>query len=371
MRLLHLSDLHLGKYIGNYSLIEDQKYALNQIIDIIDREKIDAVMIAGDIFDNSIASVDALKLYSDFIDEIIFKRQKPVLAISGNHDSAKRLDINTNFFTERNYHIFGEYKDEIVSLEDEYGKINFHLIPYISLNHAKILFDENIENFTDLYKFLLKDKTYEDRNILITHCYANNIGIEESDEYNEGQKPLIIGGSDAMDGHLFMRFDYVALGHLHGKHYVIDPKIRYAGTFMPYSFDETKACKSVTVVDITDQVKTYDIGIKPLRDFKTIEEKFDQIVKMNASDDYIKFILEDEHTIDNAMGKLKEKFPHAVQVTYKDRGIFNSPSGLDLDLENKNSLDLFKEFYKYKMDEELSKEELSVIERIIKWSLSS
>lgn len=369
MRLLHLSDLHLGKYIGNYSLIEDQKYALDQILNIIDEKNIDVVMIAGDIFDTTIASVDALKLYSDFIDEIIFKREKPVLAISGNHDSAKRLDINSKFFTEKNYHLFGEYKDEVITLEDEYEKINFHLIPYISLNQAKLLFDEDIENFTDLYKNLLKDKSYEDRNVLITHCYANNIGIEDEDAYNEGQKPLIIGGSDAMDGHLFLDFDYVALGHLHGKHYVIDPKIRYSGTFMKYSFDEAKASKSVTIVDITDKVETFDVEIKPLRDFRIIEGYFADIIKMDASDDYIKFILEDDHTIDNAMGKLKEKFPHAVQITYKNSGIFNATSDLNLDLTNKDSLELFKEFYKYKMDVEISTDELELIGRIIEWSL--
>lgn len=368
MRLLHLSDLHLGKYIGNYSLIEDQKYALDQILNIIDDYNVEVIMIAGDIFDTTIASVDALKLYSDFIDEIIFKRNKTVLAVSGNHDSAKRLDINTNFFTERNYHLYGEYKDEIITLEDEYGKINFHLIPYISLNQGKILFDEEIENFTDLYKALLKDKIYEDRNVLITHCYANNIGIEQEDAYTEGQKPLIIGGSDAMDGHLFLDFDYVALGHLHGKHFVIDPKIRYAGTFMKYSFDETKANKSVSIVDITDKVTTFDLPINPLRDFRIIEGKFDEIIKMNPSDDYIKFVLEDDHTVDNAMSKLKEIFPHAVQITYKNKGIFNATSDLNLDLENKDTLALFKEFYNYKMDEELTAEQLEIIGRVIEWN---
>ena len=369
MRLLHLADLHLGKYIGNYSLIEDQKYAIDQILNIIDEKNVDVVMIAGDIFDTSVASVDGLKLYSDFIDEIIFKRQKPVLAISGNHDSAKRLDINNKFFSEHNYHLYGEYKDEVVSLEDEYGKINFHLIPYISLNQAKVLFDDNIDNFTDLYSYLLKDKSYEGRNVLITHCYANNVGIESEDAYNEGQKPLIIGGSDAMDGHLFLNFDYVALGHLHGKHFVIDPKIRYSGTFMKYSFDEANTSKSVTIVDMTDDVNTFDVEIKPLRDFRIIDGKFDDIIKMAQSDDYIKFILEDDHTVDNAMSKLKEIFPHAVQITYKNSGIFNATSDLNLDLENKTTIELFKEFYKYKMDEEISKEELEIIGRIVVWSL--
>lgn len=365
MRLLHLSDLHLGKYIGNYSLIDDQKYALDQILDIVDREDIDVIIIAGDIFDTAIANVEALRLYSDFIDELIFKKEKTVLAISGNHDSSRRLDINSKFFKANNYHLYGEYKDEVISLEDEYGMVNFHLIPYISINQAKILFDSNIENFTDIYRYILKDKNYEERNVLISHCYANDVAIENEDSYNEGQKPLVIGGSDAMDAHLFLDFDYVALGHLHGKHYVIDPKIRYAGTFMPYSFDETKAKKSVTVVDLKEEANFYEIPITPLRDFRIIQGKFDVILAGEASDDYIKIILEDDHTIDNAMAKLKEKYPRLVQITYKNKGIFTGESEFNLDLSNKSSIELFKEFYKFKMDEEISTDELEVLKRII------
>ena len=147
---------------------------------------------------------------------------------------------------------------------------------------------------------------------LITHCYANNIAIEDGKLYNEGQKPLTIGGSDAMDAHLFENFDYVALGHLHNRHYVIDPKIRYSGTFMKYSFDEENKKKSVTLINLTDHVETYDIDIKQLHDFRTIKGKFADIIKESASDDYIKVILEDDSTIENAMAKLKEKFPHIV-----------------------------------------------------------
>lgn len=365
MRLLHLSDLHLGKNLGNYSLIEDQKYCLNQIIKIIDDYKVDVIMIAGDIFDTSLASIEALKLYDDFINQIIFDRKKTVFAISGNHDSAKRLDLNTSFFEEKNYHLLGEYKDEVITLEDQYGIVNFHLIPYISINQAKLLFDENIENFTDLYKYLLKDKKYEDRNILITHCYANNIGIEDENLYTQGQKPLIIGGSDAMDGHLFLDFDYAALGHLHGKHYVIDPKIRYSGTFMPYSFEESKARKSVTIVDIKEDVSFFEIEIKPLRDFIVLEGFFEDILAKEGRDDYVKVILEDDQTIDRAMAKLKEKFPHIVQITYKNKGIFTSDSEFNIDLSNKSTLELFTEFYKFKMASEISKSELEIIKRII------
>ena len=128
MKLLHLADLHLGKNIGNYSLIDDQRYALNQILDIIDRENVDVIMIAGDIFDTQISSVEALALYSDFIEEIIFNKKKSVLAISGNHDSYKRLDINTKFYKAQNYHLVGEYKNEVISFKDNYGKVNYSLL---------------------------------------------------------------------------------------------------------------------------------------------------------------------------------------------------------------------------------------------------
>ena len=365
MRLLHLSDLHLGKSIANYSLIEDQKYCLDQILDIIKKEDVDVIMIAGDIFDTQISSVEALRLYSDFIEEIIFNQGKTALAIAGNHDSAKRLETNTRFYKAKNYHLVGEYKDEKVVLEDDYGRVNFHLVPYISLNQASLIFSKDIENFTDVYKQVLKDKTYEDRNVLITHCYANDIAIESDQLYTEGQKPLTIGGSDAMDGHLFMDFDYVALGHLHKRHYVIDPKIRYAGSFMKYSFDEENTKKSVTIVDISDRVSSYDIEIKPLRDFRTLTGYFDNLISSKASDDYIRIIIEDDVSIENAMAKLKEKFPHLVQIAYKNRGIFNKDSDFDIDLAGKSALELFNEFYKFKMDEDLGADELKILKKVI------
>lgn len=365
MKLLHLADLHLGKNIGNYSLIEDQKYVLDQILDIISRENVDIIMIAGDIFDTQVSSVEALSLYSDFIEDIVFNKKKTILAVSGNHDSGKRLDVNSKFYKAKNYHLAGEYKKEMLTFEDEYGKINFHLVPFISLNQASIIFNKDITNFTDLYKEVLKDLAYEDRNVLISHCYANNIAIEDDNLYTEGQKPLTIGGSDAMDAHLFERFDYVALGHLHNRHYVIDPKIRYSGTFMKYSFDEENKTKSVTLVDIKDRVETYDIDIKALRDFRTISGKFSDVIRKSPSDDYIKVILEDESTIENAMAKLKEKFPHIVQISYKNKGIFASDSEFDIDLTGKTAIELFEEFYKFKMDEEMTDDKLKALKKVI------
>lgn len=367
MKLLHLSDLHIGKSIGSYSLLEDQKFCLDQILEIIKNEKIDIVLIAGDIFDTSIPNNEAMKVYSDFVDEIIFNLKKKIIEISGNHDSGKRLEISKSFFEKNSYYIYGNSFNEKLTFEDEYGKVNFYPIPYISLARAKNEIDPSIENFTDLYKVLLKNIDYKDRNVLITHCYANEKAFE--DEKIEGEKPLTIGGNDAMDAHLFKKFDYVALGHLHRKHFVLDEKIRYCGTFMKYSFSEINQKKSVTIVDLKDEIGIKEIEIKPLNDFERICDYFENIIKMENSNSYLEFILKDENPIDSPMAKLKMKFPHAVSISYENSIDIENDDSLDIDLENLSVMEIFEEFYKFKMDEKMGKNEKEVFKKVIEWNL--
>lgn len=363
MRMLHLSDLHIGKSIANYSLIEDQKYALDQIVDIVEREKVDLVIIAGDIFDTAITTTEALEVYDDFIERIIFDLNRKVIAISGNHDSAKRLDVHRKFFRKNQYYLIGEYEGEVITLEDKYGPINFYPIPYISLPKARTMYDRDFESFTDLYSFLLKDINYVDRNVLISHCYASETSFEE--EKIEGEKPLSIGGNDAMDAHLFLNFDYVALGHLHRKHYILDERIRYCGTFMKFSFSEINQRKTVTLVDLTDQLEIREIELDPLHDFKIYNDYFDNILDYDDSKEYIQFILNDDHPIENAMQKLKKKFPNAVNIKYQEAGVFQEGEKFDLDLENLDLMELFQSFYKYKMDSDMKKEEIDIFKKVI------
>lgn len=364
MRLIHLSDLHLGKNIGSYSLIEEQKFALDEIISIIKKEEVDLVMIAGDIFDTTIPSAEALDLYSNFLEEVVFDLKKKVLAISGNHDSSKRLDINKKFFRSNNYYLISEYEKSPLTFEDEYGKVNFYLIPFISINKARTIFNPSIDNFTDLYKFALKDIGYEDRNVLISHCYASSMK-EDKEAYDDGQKPLTIGGYDMMDASVFEKFDYVALGHLHRAHFVLDPKIRYAGTFMKYSFDEENQSKSVTLVDLKEKAEIRKIYLPLLRDFEVRRGLFEDLLREKSTDSYIKFILEDSSIIENAMAKVKEKFPRAVSISYANKLALTREDSLDIDLENKDILELFSDFYKFKMDEDLKDKDKEVIKRII------
>lgn len=365
MKILHLSDLHIGKTIGSYDLLKDQKYALDQIITIAKEERIDLVLIAGDIFDTAVPSGDSMEIYSDFIEELIFDLKVKVIAIGGNHDSGKRLDINQNFFKRASYYMVGQYQKDPIILEDSYGKVNIYPIPFISLARAKSLFGEDFKSFTELYAYLLKDIDYEGRNILLTHSYASETTYEDESENTEGEKPLTIGGNDAMDARLFMNFDYVALGHLHRKHFVLDPKIRYSGTFMKYTFSE-KGKKSVTIVDFKEEPEIYEREIEPLRDFLTIEDSFDNIMAMEGRDDFIQFILTDDHPIENAMAKLKTSFPSAVNIKYKDSSIFLREDDFDLDIENLSTIELFKEFYKLKMRDPMTDEELEVFKKVIK-----
>lgn len=365
MRLLHLSDLHIGKMIGNYSLIEEQKYALKQIIEIVKDENVDLIIIAGDVFDTSVAKSEAMKVYDDFINILVFDLKKKVIAIAGNHDSGKRLEIAKSFFERSNYFVYGDSFFNKISFEDEFGIINFYPIPFISLARARNEIDSNIETFTDLYKILLKDIDYKDRNVLITHCYANERAFEDVSEIIEGEKPLSIGGNDAMDAHLFMDFDYVALGHLHRKHYVLDPKIRYAGTFMKYSFSEVNQKKTVSIVDLEDDLKIKDIEIKPLNDFRIIDDYFDEILKMDNSNDYIQFILKDKNPIDSPMAKLKLKFPNAVSIKYQYESSLDSDDEIDIDIKNLSSFEIFEKFYEFKMDEKMSDNEKEVLKKVI------
>ena len=367
MKLLHLSDLHIGKYIGSYSLLEDQKFCLDQILEIIKNEKVDIVLIAGDIFDTTIPNSEAMKIYYDFVEEIIFSLKKKIIAISGNHDSGKRLEISKSFFEKNFYYIYGNSFNEKLTFEDKYGRVNFYPIPYISLARAKNEINPDIENFTDLYEFLLKDIDYKDRNVLISHCYANEKPYE--DEKIEGEKPLTIGGNDAMDAHLFKKFDYVALGHLHRKHFVLDEKIRYCGTFMKYSFSEINQEKSVTIVDLEDDIKIKEIEIKPLNDFERINDYFENIIKMKNSNSYIEFILKDEHPIESPMAKLKVKFPHAVAIRYENSLILEKDEEINFDLEDLSLMEIFEEFYKFKMDEDMGENEKEIFKKVIQWSL--
>lgn len=247
MKLIHLSDLHIGKRVNEVSMLEDQEYVLLQILRVIDEEKADAVLIAGDVYDKSVPSAEAVTLFDDFLCRLA-KRKLPVLIISGNHDSPERLAFGNRLLELGGIHISPVYDGTVrsVSLSDEHGEVVFWLLPFLKPTHVKRYYpDEGIESYTDALCVAVEKMGIDKakRNVLLTHQFVTGASTCESEE-------ISVGGTDNVDASVFEDFDYVALGHIHGPQNIGSNRIRYCGTPLKYSFSEETHHKSVTVVNL-------------------------------------------------------------------------------------------------------------------------
>ena len=302
MKFIHLSDLHIGKRVNEYSMLEDQEYILNKIIKIIDETKPDGVIIAGDVYDKSVPSAEAVTLFDNFLVKLS-NRKLFVFIISGNHDSPERISFGAKLMQRNNIFISPVYdgKIEPVVLNDEYGKVNVWMLPFIKPVHIRKLFcDEQITTYTDAVRVAIENMNInnKERNILITHQFVTGAERTESEE-------ISVGGTDNVDVSVFQLFDYTALGHIHRAQYCGKDNIRYSGTPLKYSFSESKDNKSVTVVELCekDNHKISTVPLMPLRDMVEIKGKYDEIVNRdfykdtNYKNDYMHITLTDEEDI--------------------------------------------------------------------------
>ena len=247
MKLIHLSDLHLGKRVNEYSMVEDQKYILKEILRIIDEVSCDGVIIAGDVYDKSVPSAEAVTLFDDFLCDLA-DRHLRVFVISGNHDSAERMSFGARLIDAAGIHISPAYNGHTapITLTDEYGKINIYMLPFVKpVNVRKFFEDEIIETYTDAMRVAVSNMSIntEERNILVTHQFVTGATRTESEE-------ISVGGTDNVDVSVFDGFDYVALGHIHSPQSCSEARVRYSGTPLKYSFSEAKDEKSVTVITL-------------------------------------------------------------------------------------------------------------------------
>ena len=269
MKFMHLSDLHLGKRVHEYSMIEDQEYILNQIVQIAADEKVDAVFIAGDIYDKTFPPVEAVTLLDQFL-WALAEKEISVWIISGNHDSAERLSFGSRLMEKNEIHIAPVYNGELhtVTMEDEYGPIDISLLPFIKPAQVKRFFpEEEIHTYTDALQTALQgDAPRNRRRILITHQFVTGASRCESEE-------PVVGGLDNVDASVFNGFDYVALGHIHSPQNVGRETLRYCGTPLKYSFSEVHQEKSVTIVTMKEKgcISLKTIPLRPLRDLKEIK----------------------------------------------------------------------------------------------------
>ena len=370
MKFIHLSDLHLGKRVYDFNLTEDQKYILKEILKVIDTENPDAVLIAGDIYDKSVPSTEAVELLDEFLYQLS-GRDLQVFLISGNHDSPERLAFASRLISRTGIHLSPVYNGAVepIVLTDEFGPVNVYLLPFVKPVHVRRFFpDATIESYNDALRTAVEalDIDRSERNILVTHQFVAGAIRSDSEE-------ISVGGTDNVDAAVFDGFDYVALGHIHGPQNIGSERIRYCGTPLKYSFSEAKHQKSVTVIDIADKesILVRTVPLHPLRDMREIEGTYEELTyrpnyEGTDTDDYIHITLTDEEDIPDAIGKLRLIYPNLMSLDYNNSRTRSAGMQSDLEeLQNKSPLVLFEEFYEQQNGRPMSEQQENFVRKIM------
>ena len=372
MKILHLADLHIGKIIYEQSLLEDQEYMLKQIEKIIEKEKIEAVLISGDIYDRSIPPADAVEVLDKFLNNLIKILKVKVFIISGNHDSKERLNFGSKIFENDGLYIQTTYNGRIRKVElDE--KINIYMLPFIKPIEVKQYFEnEKIETYNDAIKNIIENEKLDKTkiNILMAHQFVTsgttNPETCESETIN-------VGGLDNVDASNFSEFDYVALGHIHGPQKIGEEKIRYSGTMLKYSFSEVNHHKSVVIIEIKNGKVDFKLEpLIPLRDMRKIQGPIEELVKKENYEgtnqqDYIKAIITNEEAIYDAIGQIRKIYPNTLSLDILNSKSYNS----DMNIENfekikeKSEFELFDDFYEFQNSVRLDEEQSEIIKKVI------
>lgn len=351
MKFLHLADLHLGKRVNGFSMLEDQAHILRQILAILDDEQPDGVLIAGDVYDKSVPSVEAVGLLDGFLTELR-ARGVPVLLISGNHDSPERLAFGGRVMDSCGIHISPVYDGALapVTLHDEFGPVHVWLLPFVKPAHVRRWFpDADIESYTDAAAEAVAhmDIDTATRNVLVTHQFVTG-------GTRSGSEELSVGGTDNVDSGVFAPFDYVALGHLHGAQHIGRETIRYAGSPLKYSFSEARQHKSVTVVTLGEKgdVQVRTVALTPLRELREIRGSYDELTARSFYEhttyrsDYLHLILTDEQDVFDAMSRLRTIYPYLMTLDY-DNARTRAAGGMSVpaETERRTPLELFEALY--------------------------
>ena len=370
MKFIHLSDLHLGKRVNEYSMLEDQEYILKKIINIIDDEAPDGVIIAGDVYDKSIPSAEAVQLFDDFLTRLA-GRKLQVFVISGNHDSPERMAFGSRLMAQSGIHISEVYSGTVepFTLTDAHGEVNVYMLPFVKPVHVRRFFEEEIESYTDAMRVAISGMNLDKsaRNVLITHQFVTGAARSESED-------ISVGGSDNVDASVFEDFDYVALGHIHGPQNCGTEKVRYCGTPLKYSFSEACDNKSVTVVELGEKgsLSLRTVPLQPMRDMVEIKGKYADITlksfyeNTTYQEDYVHVTLTDEEDVVDAIGKLRAIYHNLMKIDYDNKRT-RSVSEIEgaTDVETKKPIELFSDFYELQNNQPMTDEQRAFVESLI------
>lgn len=372
MKFFHTADWHLGKLVQGVYMTEDQAYVLEQFIEAIDLEKPDAIIIAGDLYDRAVPPTDAVALFDKVLKRIVVDLDVPVLAIAGNHDSPGRLEFGSQFMRENGFYIAGQMTKEMepVVLEDEFGEVHVHLVPFTDPSIIKNVFeDESISNHHEamakVTEVIGEKMDASARHIFVGHAFVTPHG-ESEDNTSDSERPIAIGGAEYVAAHLFEPFHYTALGHLHRAHYVKEEKIRYAGSPLKYSISEEQHEKGFYIVtmDGEGQTEIEKRLLKPRRDMRTVQGTIEEINAHDSSDDYVFVKLLDKTPVMHPMEKVRAIYPNAMHV---ERQTFFAESKKET-IEAKSQLtdmELFESFYAEMKGEQADAETKELFEKVL------
>ncbi len=371
MKFIHISDLHLGKQVNEFSMLEDQEFILKRIINIIDEQKPDGVIIAGDIYDKSVPSAEAVELFDDFLVRLS-KRNLKVFVISGNHDSAERIAFGGRLMTMSGIYMSPVYDGRVepIVLEDEFGELNVYMLPFVKPSTIKrALPDRDIVSYTDAIGAAVDAMGIDatKRNILITHQFVTGAVRTESED-------ISVGGADNVDASVFADFDYVALGHIHRSQKCGSDFICYSGTPLKYSFSEAKDKKTATLIDIKfkGDISLDFLPLVPKRDMVEIKGRYEELTlksyweNTSYNEDYMHITLTDEEDIYDALTKLRVIYKNIMKLDYDNKRTraMNEISGAEK-VKEKSPLEHFGEFYKLQNGQPLSEEQTEFVSDII------
>lgn len=370
MKFIHLSDLHIGKRVNEFSMIEDQKYILEQILHIMREEEPDGVILAGDLYDKPVPPTEAVSVLDAFLTKLA-DQKTAVFAVSGNHDSAERIAFGAKLMSSRGVYLSPVYSKTVekIVLNDAHGEVNLYLLPFIKPAVVRRFFEEEeINTYQEAVQTAVAHMEIdrEKRNLLVAHQFVTGALRCESEE-------ISVGGLDQVDASVFQDFDYVALGHLHSPQHVGRKEVRYCGTPLKYSFSEAGQEKSVTVVELKEKgrVEIWTVPLKPLRDMRTIRGTYMEVTDRSFyqdtnTDDYIFATLTDEEDIPDGMQKLRTIYPNLMRLEYDNKRTRENRSieGADA-VEQKSELELFEEFFELQNNQPMSEEQRAYVKNMM------
>ena len=371
MKLAHLSDLHLGKRLNEFSMLDEQDAILKQILHILDEEAPDGVLIAGDIYDKSVPPAEAVQLFDSFL-VALAKRRLQVFIISGNHDSPERIAFGSRIMDAGGIHLSPVYDGKVtpIALQDEYGTVNVYMLPFLKPSHVRRFYEgEDIVTYTDAMRVAISAMHVDttQRNVLVTHQFVTGAMTCDSEE-------ISVGGTDNVDAGVFADFDYVALGHIHGAQNCGSKRVRYCGTPLKYSFSEANHQKSVTMVELgaKGELSIRTIDLIPVHDMSEIKGSFAELTDPvyytfnPIVEDYLRITLTDEEDIPDAVGRLRMIYKNLLRLDYDNKRTrtHNIIEGA-VDAESKSAYELFAELFEKQNNAPMSEEQSAFMKELI------